>query len=121
MYRIGLEAILGFTKRGDRLTIAPRVPADWPELTVEYRLGGSHYVIVVRKPAEVGRHGAAISVDGVALDGQEIPLVDDGARHEVLVRPRTADSRAIRSERASPEQQDSATLPQVASDRGSRK
>ena len=33
MYRVGLEAILGFTKRGDTLPIDPRVPAAWPEFT----------------------------------------------------------------------------------------
>jgi cellobiose phosphorylase len=110
MYRVGLEAILGFTKRGDRLTISPRVPADWPELTVEYRHGGSTYVIVVREPARVGQLGAVISVDSVALTGEEIQLVDDGARHEVEVRPLTADLRPERSERISPEQQGSATL-----------
>jgi cyclic beta-1,2-glucan synthetase len=110
MYRVGLEAIVGFTKRGDRLAIAPRVPSDWPELTVEYRHGGSIYLIVVHEPAEVGRQGAAFTVDGVALDGQEMLLVDDGARHEVVVRPRTADLRPDRPERISPEQQGSATL-----------
>jgi len=26
LYRVGLETILGFTKRGDRLTVQPRVP-----------------------------------------------------------------------------------------------
>src|ERR1041385_4914502 len=30
MYRVGLEAILGFTKRGDTLRIEPCVPRDWP-------------------------------------------------------------------------------------------
>jgi cyclic beta-1,2-glucan synthetase len=111
MYRVGLEAILGFTKQGDKLTFAPRVPADWPEVTVEYRYGGSTYVIVIGEPAEVGRQGAVISVDGVALPGQEIPLVDDGGRHEVDVRPRTAGPPPEdRSQRLSPEQQSSTTL-----------
>jgi cyclic beta-1,2-glucan synthetase len=110
MYRVGLEAILGFTKRGDRLSITPRVPEGWPELTVEYRHGSSHYVIAVSGPAEVGRHGAVITVDGVSIDGQVIPLVDDGARHEVEVRPRSADLRRDRAERISPDEQGSATL-----------
>jgi cyclic beta-1,2-glucan synthetase len=111
MYRVGLEAILGFTKKGDNLTFAPRVPAHWPEVTVEYRYGGSTYVIVIGEPAEVGRQGAVISVDGVALPGQEIPLVDDGGRHEVDVRPRTAGLPPEgRSQRLSPEQQSSTRL-----------
>ena len=39
MYRVGLEAILGFTKRGDTLYIEPRAPAAWREYTIEYRHG----------------------------------------------------------------------------------
>jgi cyclic beta-1,2-glucan synthetase len=86
MYRVGLEAILGFTKRGDTLAITPRVPRDWPEFTIEYRFGRSRYVITVREPGTVGRGMAEVSVDGRVLDGPAIPLVDDGQRHEVVVR-----------------------------------
>ena len=42
MYRVGLEAILGFRKAGDRLTIDPCVPADWQEYRIEYRYGAQH-------------------------------------------------------------------------------
>jgi cyclic beta-1,2-glucan synthetase len=88
MYRVGLEALLGFTKRGDRLTIEPRVPAGWREFTIEYRYGGSTFLILVQDPAEVTRRGAIVSLDGLALPEPVIVLVDDGARHEVVVRPR---------------------------------
>jgi cyclic beta-1,2-glucan synthetase len=88
MYRIALETILGFTKRGDTLTISPCVPRDWPEFTIEYRFGRSCYVIVVRDPGGAARGAAEVSLDGRALDAPVIPLVDDGARHEVLVRAR---------------------------------
>ncbi|MGH7504683.1 MAG: GH36-type glycosyl hydrolase domain-containing protein, partial [Longimicrobiales bacterium] len=47
LYRVGLEAILGFTKHADTLTIDPCVPAAWPDYTIEYRFGGSLYVITV--------------------------------------------------------------------------
>ncbi|HEY9519781.1 MAG TPA: hypothetical protein VIQ98_10975, partial [Gemmatimonadales bacterium] len=43
MYRVGLEAILGFTKRDDRLFIRSRAPISWPEYTIEYRYGKSVY------------------------------------------------------------------------------
>jgi cyclic beta-1,2-glucan synthetase len=45
------EAILGFTKRGFRLSVRPCIPPDCPEFTVEYRYGRSVYVIVVQNPA----------------------------------------------------------------------
>ncbi len=85
MYRVGLEVLLGFTKRGDTLEVRPRVPADWPELTIEYRFGKSTYVIVVREPGSSGRD-VEVSLDERVLDTPVIPLVDDGARHEVRIR-----------------------------------
>ncbi|HEX6644996.1 MAG TPA: glucoamylase family protein, partial [Gemmatimonadales bacterium] len=36
MYRVGLEAILGFTRRGNRFRVDPRVPESWPEFRLEY-------------------------------------------------------------------------------------
>jgi cyclic beta-1,2-glucan synthetase len=87
MYRVGLEAILGFTRTGDSLVIDPRVPGDWPELSIEYRHGGSTYSIVVRKPGRVRAGEAVVVLDGVRLDDGVIPLVDDGRRHRVEVGP----------------------------------
>jgi cyclic beta-1,2-glucan synthetase len=83
MYRVGLEGILGFTKRGDTLLVEPRVPVSWPEYTIEYRHGTSVYEIVVRTAGEGQSPG--VSVDGRSVDGGVIGLVDDGARHVVTV------------------------------------
>jgi cyclic beta-1,2-glucan synthetase len=88
MYRVGLESILGFTRRGDRVTIVPSVPAAWPEYGITYRWGTSTYEITVRSPAAVREHGTAMSVDGVALSVPELVLVDDGGTHVVVVEPR---------------------------------
>jgi cyclic beta-1,2-glucan synthetase len=87
MYRVGLEGILGFTRRGDTLFVDPCVPAHWPEYTIEYRYGKSLYVITVRNPAGMALGPGVVTVDGKALDGPAISLVDDGGRHEVIVRP----------------------------------
>jgi cyclic beta-1,2-glucan synthetase len=88
MYRVGLESILGFTRRGDTLHIDPCVPQAWPEFAIDYRFGTATYAITVVRPAEVRGAGAEVTVDGRMLDGPSIPLRDDGARHEVIVRPR---------------------------------
>jgi cyclic beta-1,2-glucan synthetase len=80
MYRVGLEDILGFRKRGNTLRIDPRVPGAWKEYSIEYRFGGSVYAITVRPNGEPG-----VTLDGRALEGDEITLVDDGKRHEVVV------------------------------------
>ncbi|HSJ26489.1 MAG TPA: glucoamylase family protein [Longimicrobiales bacterium] len=87
MYRVALEAILGFHKRGDVLRIQPRVPAAWPELAIEYRFGGSLYRIVVRTPGLVRPREAHVTLDGERVDGDAIPLRDDGRTHDVLVLP----------------------------------
>jgi len=89
MYRVGLESILGFVRRGDTLRMEPCVPGDWAEFGVDYRFGGALYAITVQRPAEIRRAGAEVTLDGRLLDGASIPLLDDGIRHDVLVRPRT--------------------------------
>ena len=87
MYRVGLEAILGFQKHGNELEIRPRVPLGWSEYSITYRYGQSTYEIVVHDPGAL--HGAdmAVVIDGVAVDGARLTLVDDGKRHAVDVRP----------------------------------
>jgi cyclic beta-1,2-glucan synthetase len=90
MYRVGLESLLGFNKRGDLLTIEPRVPETWPAFTIDYRYGTSVYTIEVRDPAAVGRQGAVVSVDGVQVCDGCIRLINDGKRYSVIVRPTPA-------------------------------
>jgi len=85
MYRVGLETLLGFTRRGDQLTISPRVPVTWPEFTITYRHGSTPYAIRVEQPGWIATRGATVCVDGVRIADGIIRLVDDGVRHEVLV------------------------------------
>jgi len=88
MYRVGLEGILGFTRRGDSLFIDPCVPDSWPEYGIEYRYGKSVYSITVKHPAGMTLKPGAVTLDGKILTGLAIPLVDDGARHVVVVEPK---------------------------------
>ncbi|HJU73782.1 MAG TPA: glucoamylase family protein, partial [Gemmatimonadaceae bacterium] len=88
MYRVGLEAILGLTKRGATLHIDPCLPREWPEVTIEYRYGRSQYVIVIHDPALLRGNGADITIDGHRVEERVISLVDDGKRHDVVVRAR---------------------------------
>jgi cyclic beta-1,2-glucan synthetase len=85
MYRVALESIVGFTKRGDRLTLDPCVPRAWREYAVEYRHGGTVYAVTVRNPGGVSRGVTSVTIDGAPADGGVIPLVDDGRRREVVV------------------------------------
>ena len=47
LYRAGLEWILGFRVRENRLTLVPCVPPDWPGFTIHYRYRGTPYEIIV--------------------------------------------------------------------------
>jgi cyclic beta-1,2-glucan synthetase len=85
MYRVGLEGILGFDLRGDRLVIAPRAPASWREYAITYRFGRTEYDITVRSDGVGARGEPRISIDGTMITGAAIPLVDDGVRRTVIV------------------------------------
>ena len=87
MYRVGLEAILGFTRRGDRFRMDPRVPAAWPEFRLEYRYASAVYAVVVERPSAARAGAQSVVVDGRPIEGEWIDLVDDGARHSVVVTP----------------------------------
>jgi cyclic beta-1,2-glucan synthetase len=81
MYRVGLESILGFQKRGDVLHLTPAVPAAWPGFRITYRHGQSEYTIEVRLQDEGNER---LELDGVVLEGSGIPLSDDGKPHRVV-------------------------------------
>jgi cyclic beta-1,2-glucan synthetase len=81
MYRIWIEEVLGFRLRGDRFTVEPALPADWPGFELAYRHGSTVYEI------KVNRHeGESVSLE---LNGAEvgfIPLEHTGGTHRVTVR-----------------------------------
>jgi cyclic beta-1,2-glucan synthetase len=85
MYRVGLESILGLKQRGTCFSMDPRVPADWRHFTVCLRRGSALYEIAVENPGRRSLGVAEVSLDGVAVDPRAIPLVDDGATHQVRV------------------------------------
>jgi cellobiose phosphorylase len=83
MYRVGLEAILGFSKEGATLRIDPCVPRAWTEFRIEYRYGTSRYVITASRAAP----GVAprVLLDGAEVAGGAVPLSTDGREHLVSV------------------------------------
>ena len=85
MYRLGIEAILGLRREGNRLRIQPSIPSDWPGYTIEYRYGKTIYEIRVKNPQNVSSGVAHIILDREKLAENTIPLVDDGASHEVMI------------------------------------
>ena len=86
MYRIWIEEVLGFRLRGDRFTVEPAMPADWPGFELTYRHGSTIYEITVSRqdteaPAE---SGVVLELDGEAVGS--IPVEDTGGTHRVSVR-----------------------------------
>ncbi len=84
-YRVALEGMLGFAKRGDRLEIDPCIPAAWQQFTIGYTYGASTYAIEVRNPDGVCRGVSGVTVDGAVAADRTIVLLDDGAAHTVIV------------------------------------
>jgi cyclic beta-1,2-glucan synthetase len=86
MYQAGLESILGFRLRGATLELEPCVPRAWPRYEISFRYHSAKYEIVVENPQGVSRGVASTELDGGLLPaGAGIPLVDDGATHQVRV------------------------------------
>ncbi len=86
-FRVAVESILGFgIEDGDTLTLAPRIPDDWPGFSLRYRRpdeGGTVEIEVTRGSE------AAATFDGepvVVRDGAvRVPLPDDGATHRLAL------------------------------------
>ena len=83
MYRLILESLLGLTRDAAQLRITPVLPAAWPGYHLQYRFGGSLYVIEVQQAPNIEN---SISLDGRTLAEGYVPLIDDGQEHQVLVR-----------------------------------
>ena len=86
LFRVGLEAILGFHLEGDRLAIDPKIPAAWPGFELTYRHRSARYRVAVENPDGVEHGVRSATLDGHPVDPAAIPLVDDGGEHVVVVR-----------------------------------
>ncbi len=67
MYRAGIEGIIGLRRTGDSFRLDPRLPADWPGITVELRVDDAHYKIEIRR-------GAPGSMGQFRLDGTLVEM-----------------------------------------------
>ncbi len=85
LYRVALETLLGFQRRGNRLRIDPCIPSDWKQFRVAYRYGTSIYSIVVENQNAVQRGVGRVVLDNVVMEGVEIALFSDGSRHDVRI------------------------------------
>ncbi|NMC34882.1 MAG: cellobiose phosphorylase [Veillonellaceae bacterium] len=85
MYRLGLEAILGFYLDGGILHIDPVIPPEWDKFEIRYRFGETLYLIEVQNPEHVTTHIKHMILDGRLLKDGYIPVVDDLQEHQVVM------------------------------------
>jgi len=85
LYRVALEAILGFRLEGDTLRFEPCVPPSWPRFEMTYRHRSAVYQVSVDNSAGTGRGVQWIELDGKRLADGRVPLSDDRKMHEVRV------------------------------------
>jgi cyclic beta-1,2-glucan synthetase len=84
-YRVWLEEILGFQRRGDTLAINPVIPKDWPGFRLRYRFQNTIYRITVENPDHCSRGVTLVELDGVTAPDKIVTLRDDALPHEVRV------------------------------------
>jgi cellobiose phosphorylase len=85
LYRVALEAILGFKLQGNKFQVAPCIPRDWATYEMTYRYGTATYQIRVDNSAGTGRGVRSVTVDGTLMHDGMVPLHDNGATHEIRV------------------------------------
>jgi cellobiose phosphorylase len=84
-YRVWLEEILGFQRRGNSFTINPVIPKDWPGFRLRYRFQDTIYRITVENPEHCSRGVTLLELDGVAVADKIVTLRDDALSHQVRV------------------------------------
>jgi cellobiose phosphorylase len=88
-YRVAVNHLLGIeivAMDGERhLTFNPCIPKRWPSFEMNYRAGETEYRITVENPRGVNRGVAHVMLDGERLSTNEVMIVSDGLRHEVVV------------------------------------
>ena len=85
LYRAGIESILGLKRRGATFVVDPCIPSTWPEYSITWRFGSARYEIKVSNPLHRCRGVATATLDGHDVSAGAIPLVDDGAVHDVRI------------------------------------
>jgi len=85
LYRVALEALLGFRLEGDTLRFEPCIPPSWPGFDMTYRHRSATYQIRVDNSARTGRGVRLVELDGQRLPNVSVPLSGDAKAHKVRV------------------------------------
>jgi cellobiose phosphorylase len=88
MYRLLLETLLGVNLEGNQLRLTPNLPGKWSTFTLHYRYRQTVYHIRITRLAGAPPSDSRLSLDGQALAGNTISLLDDRRAHSVELRVR---------------------------------
>lgn len=80
-----VQYILGIKPDYNGLHINPCIPKDWDGYTITRTFRDATYEIEVKNPNNVSKGVAKILVNGAAIEGQIIPLLETGKTHKVEV------------------------------------
>ena len=84
-YQAATQYILGIRPDYEGLQINPCIPANWDGFSVTRVFRGATYTIDVKNPEHVSQGIASILVDGEKINGNVLPIFQDGQEHEVEV------------------------------------
>ena len=79
------QYILGIAADFNGLSIDPSIPAIWDGFKATRKFRGDTYEIEIKNPAHVCKGVKSMTVDGVAVDGNVVPVAGDGGVHKVVV------------------------------------
>jgi cellobiose phosphorylase len=84
-YRLITESLIGLRLEVDRLHFTPCLPSEWKFLKLHYRYRETTYHISLFNEGGSWSGGRRVSLDGIQLADDSIPLKDDHLQHIVEV------------------------------------
>ena len=79
------QYILGVIPEYDGLKVDPCIPEDWDGFTAVRKFRDNTYNITVKNPENVSKGIKSITLDGVRINGNILPVFEAGSTHEVEV------------------------------------
>ena len=85
LHRVATHWILGIRPQPEGLLVDPSIPHTWPGYKVTRNFRHATYHIEVDNPAHVSKGVRSMTVDGKAIQGNLIPVFNDGQHHAVKI------------------------------------
>lgn len=79
------QYILGIIPDYEGLKIDPCIPEEWEGFSVTRKFRGNEYNISIKNPQGVSKGVVKVTVDGVRINGNILPVFENGTSHEVEV------------------------------------